>query len=327
MLWINLALAIIGVTATLSAFGGETWTKGEKPLLTRITRRGWLSLFCLAAVFVLGAGKEILQQRAATTLASERLRLEKENRDQSRQIAEQVERIAALQAQLGRAAAGLSETTDQIGRQQLASIETAFSIAVKAPRETDDAVVNVYAAPRIRIPSRFGEQMLLYWGDEFHFTFIPNEVAPARLATLSLDVGGHQYPLHDGHTTGFFERTIRVYGNTPTGMPAWIVNPDGVGNVSLKIFVRTTDSSQGQSEFRRLILTSPFSEFAKKRYKVTTTPILNVRATPVSSAAIRSRLAKGSFVRVLQAQEGWIEVLTPEGRQGWVESQYLGEIK
>ena len=105
--------------------------------------------------------------------------------------------------------------------------------------------------------------MLLYWGDEFQFTFVPTQVAPAMLATLSLDVGGHQYPLHDGQTRGFFERTIRVYGDSPAGMAAWILNPGGVDNVSLKIFVRTTDSSQGQSEFRRLILTSPFSEFPK----------------------------------------------------------------
>jgi hypothetical protein len=42
------------MAATLAAFGGETWTKGESPLLGRITRRGWPSLGYLLRALLLG---------------------------------------------------------------------------------------------------------------------------------------------------------------------------------------------------------------------------------------------------------------------------------
>jgi hypothetical protein len=56
---LNIALLVLGTVATLSAFGGETWTKEKKPLLNRITTRGWVSVFCLAGALILGAVKEV----------------------------------------------------------------------------------------------------------------------------------------------------------------------------------------------------------------------------------------------------------------------------
>jgi hypothetical protein len=57
--FVNIALLIIGTTATLAAFGGETWKRGAEPLLERITPRGWISLMCLLLVLALGTVKEI----------------------------------------------------------------------------------------------------------------------------------------------------------------------------------------------------------------------------------------------------------------------------
>jgi hypothetical protein len=56
---LNIALLVIGTTATLSAFGGETWEKEQKPIVERITKRGWVSLLCLAFALVLGVVKEV----------------------------------------------------------------------------------------------------------------------------------------------------------------------------------------------------------------------------------------------------------------------------
>jgi Sec-independent protein translocase protein TatA len=55
---INLALLVIGTTATLAAFGGKTWREGDEPILERITSRGWISILCLVMALALGAIKE-----------------------------------------------------------------------------------------------------------------------------------------------------------------------------------------------------------------------------------------------------------------------------
>jgi hypothetical protein len=223
MIFINIGIAFLGLGATLSAFGGDTWRKGSTSLISRITFRGWISLVCLVCVFSLGVYKEIQQRRESEEKEVQRVALANENRQQR-------EKITNLQSQIDESARGikqsaesLSDTTEEIGEQQLASLEAAFKLAIKIPRETD--------------------------------------------------------------------------------------------------------SSQGQSEFRKLVLTSPFSEFAKRIYKATTADILNLRSNPDSRGQIISRLAKGSFVRILQEVDKWTEVMTPEGRQGWVASEFLGQIK
>lgn len=69
---LNVLLLILGSVATLSAFGGDTWNKGKEPLLQRITPRGWVSLFCLAAALVLGTVKEVKSGRDETKIKRER---------------------------------------------------------------------------------------------------------------------------------------------------------------------------------------------------------------------------------------------------------------
>jgi hypothetical protein len=56
---LNISLLIVGAMATLAAFGGETWRRGEEPILKRITVRGWISLFCLVLALSLGIVKEL----------------------------------------------------------------------------------------------------------------------------------------------------------------------------------------------------------------------------------------------------------------------------
>ena len=62
-------------------------------------------------------------------------------------------------------------------------------------------------------------------------------------------------------------------------------------------------------------------------YKATAPSKLNVRANPEATAPVRSRLTRGSFVRVLQTQGDWSEVRTPEGRRGWVTAESLKQIE
>jgi hypothetical protein len=328
MLTLNLLLALFGLIGSLAAFGGETWVKGGTQILRRITKRGWVALFCLLIAFVLGGVKEVALSRASKVEIAEKKKLQAENKQQAAQIAKQLEQITRLQEKLEVSTQELAKTTGQIGEQQLASIEAAFELAIKRPRETDDAFVEIRGQPIVYIPSRRNNEMLLYWGDQFHFVLLSDrDISASELSSLKLEVGGRTYPLHDGAGTGFFEETLRIYGDSSRPMQTRILNPLRLTDVEVKIFVRTTDSSQGQEEFRRIILNSPFREFAQMVYKCTRADVLNVRTNPDISAPIRSRLARGSFVRVLQTQDNWTEIRTPEGRQGWVGSQYLVEIE
>jgi hypothetical protein len=68
---LSVLLLVIGTVATLSAFGGESWTKGKTPIWKRITNRGWISLACLAAALALGTAKEILSSRESAKSALE----------------------------------------------------------------------------------------------------------------------------------------------------------------------------------------------------------------------------------------------------------------
>lgn len=375
-LLINIFLAIFGLGATLSAFGGATWIKGTKPLLKRITYRGWISLTCISLAFSIGIFKEINNHNKNIEKAIIEDSLRKQASEKQEKIDEHVVLIAQLQSQIAqsqkdvtKSAKSLVDTTKQLGNQQLSSIEAAFSMAVKVPREMDDWVINLNGENKQIIPSRLGGKMLLYWGDIFDYTFVPPRQlkkpekpeppkkqseynnyqrdmqvynhqyerymrekllraspSPKDLASLKLRAGEREYSLHDGKTDSYYSKSIRIYNDNPKPMEATILNPKELANVKIKIFVRSTDSTRGQKEFRRLVLNSAFNEFAKNKYKVTLADILRMRETPSKSARILSQLPHGSFVKVLQTSDGWSEVLTPEGRQGWAASEFIGEI-
>jgi Bacterial SH3 domain len=320
-LLLNIVLALLGLTGTLAAFGGETWRKGDQPLLERVTKRGWLALTCLILAFSTGVVKEVRAYRAANDAQAAKEAAEARSAEQQKKLDAQLAQIQDLQRRLGEASDAQRQMTERLAEQQLGSIEAAFKLAIKAPRETDDAVVNLNGQLVFAIPSRVNPQMQLYWGDQFEYSYAPGPSTDEALDSLELQVGERRYRMDKR------SETIRIWGSSPRPMAARILNPRGLNGVGIKIFVRTTDSSQGQQEFRRLILSSPFAEFAKKQYKTVNGDIVRVRATPDTNGMVRSQLTRGSFVRVLQTNDPWAEVLTPEGRQGWMMAETLGEIE
>lgn len=61
----SLALLLLSGLGTLAAFGGKTWIDDDRPLLRRITRRGWISLLCLTLAIGVGIVKNLDEGRAA----------------------------------------------------------------------------------------------------------------------------------------------------------------------------------------------------------------------------------------------------------------------
>jgi hypothetical protein len=99
-LLLNIALAVFGLTSTLAAFGGETWRRGDQPLLERVTARGWLALSCLLLAFATGIAKEVRTHQASNQSLLAKQVAERENRTQRAQLAKQLAKIEDLQGQL-----------------------------------------------------------------------------------------------------------------------------------------------------------------------------------------------------------------------------------
>ncbi len=340
ILLINVAIAAFGLGAMLLAFGGDTiidsefsfggdqWTTGKSAsLFKRITARGWFSLLCLSIAIGLVVVKEKVMKQTAldevVTIAS----LEEENTRLKQRVAKQVSDIAVLQMQVSQAGKSASELDALIETHHLKSIEAAFSLSAKPLRERDEAVVQIDGRAQIPIPSRHQEQMRLYGGDRFYFsTFIP-ERSETELQSIQLEVGGKPYPLFNEKISGFFERTLRLPGNPLIRESASINNPLLLDNMTIKIFIRPKGSSHKEGIFKELVLNSPFSELALKAYEVVKADMLNMRSLPMGNANLVSRLPKASFVRIVQKKPNWTEVITPDGKQGWVTSKFLGKIE
>ncbi len=340
LLLIDSAIAFFGLCAFLLAFsgttigestllfGGDRWTTDEgAPFFKRITARGWFSILCLLAVIGLVVGKQALKEQMDLDEVATRIKVEGENTILREQITKHIENILVLQKESGRANQTLSGINEEIEAHHLLAMQAAFMLTFKPSRDKDEAIVQIDGRDTIPIPSRFRDQMVLVGGDQFYFaTFIENASA-LDLQMLQLELGDKRYPLFEGPVQGFFERTLRLPGNPILAVPAVISNPLGLRNIWLKIFVRPKDVIQEDEVFKSLILESPFSKEAKKKYKITTADMLNVRSMPSPSAVLVSRLPRGSFVQKIQENNAWLEVKTAEGKQGWVTRRFVSEIE
>ncbi|MBN4054385.1 SH3 domain-containing protein [Nitrospira defluvii] len=337
---IDIALALFALAAFFAAFGGNTmgessllfggdrWAEGEKvSMYRRITTRGWLAIFCLSITLVLAFNRVSVYEASVKDEKTRHAQLEEENTTLRELISNHVTKIIELKKKSEKAAEDVFGITSQIEAHHLLSIESAFKLSSKPVFEKDETLVHFNGQSEIPLLSRFQGQLHLVGGDQFYFSTFVNNISERELQSIQLEVGEKVYPLFDRPASGFFERILRLPGNPIVPMPATIRNPLFIDQLTLKIFIRPKNTFQGEDIFRALILNSPFSEYAKNIYKVTKADILNVRLDPSPSARVVSRLSRGSFIQKLQEQKGWIEVMTPGGKQGWVRGEFLAEIK
>ncbi len=143
--FLNLALLIIGTTATLCAFGGRTWHDGPEPILERITSRGWISITCLVLAFALGAAKEVhtehedekkkteadrKQAELTTQLAAAKAREDLANQrlDDLQKIDKLTqERLDETKVTLNDVRGNLKTTRDDLSQQSAASLVTSLA--------------------------------------------------------------------------------------------------------------------------------------------------------------------------------------------------------
>lgn len=142
-LLLNIALAVFGLTSTLAAFGGETWRKGEQPLLDRITPRGWLALSCLILSFVIGFTKEIRAYAAAIESTKAKELADRENAEQRRQLAELQQRLTASTIEQAKYAARIESLSGET--RDLVTGGRSYVWLVVAPVGAQDGLLPVMA--------------------------------------------------------------------------------------------------------------------------------------------------------------------------------------
>ncbi|MGA2891021.1 MAG: hypothetical protein ABSE51_23615 [Terracidiphilus sp.] len=150
---LNIALLAVGSAATLAAFGGETWKKGESPIYRRITVRGWVSLLCLALALFLGVAREILaaKENAAAKAEADKERVYLTNElNAAKQREETLDlRVADLseinklirnqlsdaQTTLGTVKTNLSTTTEALHDESLAGLVSSLTTSGQFVRD------------------------------------------------------------------------------------------------------------------------------------------------------------------------------------------------
>ncbi len=325
-----ISLAFTGTTIAESAlaFGGDQWTDTQASFYRKITARGWFSLIFLAIAIGGIVAKEKMKEQALRDEVALIENLQTENGEHRNRISKQALDIAELQMKLSKANQNLSENAEGIEAHHLKSFEAAFRLSGKSARGADQALVRFKGRASIPIPSQHFDQMRLSGGDQFYFATFIQGLSSRDLESIQLKIGDELYALFKGREKGFFERTLRLPGNPSKQTLAVLLNPLLLNNLTLKVIVKPKDALQGQSPFKDLVLSSPFSEHAKKMYKTTRADVLNMRSEPKAKTQLISRLPRGSYVRVLQNDMGkWTEAMTSDGKQGWVLSQFLSEIE
>jgi hypothetical protein len=261
---INLALLLLGTTAALAAFGGETWKKGDEPLHRRVTRRGWLALICMLATLTLGITKEIRNNAATAAAATKQRELENS-------LASTTADLRATRENLDRASTDLRDTRENLARATEELGETRAKLAAVEPnilqamlvataglrRESDFSTPTIRGQPVVPLLSgRTNSALFLYGGDLVDYHVFCSD-AGHRIAGLPssrrelgplliLRVGDTDYPLGE-------QGRQMIIG--PVGQPlkAAVLNPIGLQDCQLKILVESADRTREAAQIEPLI--------------------------------------------------------------------------
>jgi hypothetical protein len=257
---INVALLLLGFLGAVAAFGGETWHKGEEPVLKRITKRGWISISALSLTLALGIAKEFRARTAAEASAQAQSKLENQLRITNNQLItasasrdnlavqfqDANQTISLSNSALDKANAKLEKAQRAMAELRPDILEAMFRLTERIPREDDFAFVQ-FAGNSIEIPksSQTSGPLQLYGGDIFEYHLFCNE--RSRPVRLWLDTQFRRYEISGN------DRDIRVSGPIGQPMPARIINPERRRDCGMKIIVRSTDRTRTRTQFKELL--------------------------------------------------------------------------
>lgn len=164
---LKVLLLILGTISTLAAFGGDSWEKGEAPLLRRITPRGWLSLICLTLALAAGTRSAVLDSHASADdtaqLAAAQENLRKAN-DKLTELQQQSEASELIGLTAGRLLTQASLRVERPPGRGLDNdrVGLLFPGIPQVLRELVQVSVRFYPIPAI------SSEVLLYYGPDLN---------------------------------------------------------------------------------------------------------------------------------------------------------------
>jgi len=211
----------------------------------------------------------------------------------------------------------------------IAQLETMFPIAVRRDMDVDGTIMHIDGRHEIPIISyeKNYKPLELRWGDRFHY-YAYNENSTSReidsLGTLYLKLSnGITLPLK----LGYGEDEVRIPGNKPDPIFATIINPNRISDLGFKITIYSADRERGREMFKEALMKTSLSSRARDLYREINENGVWLRFTPSTNDNNRIRLLRdGTYVKVLETKRGFCKVRLPEGREGWVKSNYISKI-
>ncbi len=240
-------------------------------------------------------------------------------------------------------AEGTKATSEQIGKSTaeivttvqdaaLASLETMFPLAVRIDRDVDGTIMHLDGSVRQRLVSYDKDllPMKLHWGDRFHY-FAYRErggtIEPSTGVFLGVQsrTSSQRLALRLGP---YSEQELRIPGSSPKPMEAYLVNETGISGVALKITIYSADRERGRQEFRKALMNTALNSAARRIYLEVTGDGIKLRSEPSANGLVLRSIRQGTYVKVSSRSNGgeWSQIRLPEGREGWIKSEFLRQI-
>jgi hypothetical protein len=295
-MWLNFALSVLALGSTLSAFGGETWRKGEAAFIARVTWRGWLSLFFLLAAFGLGTLKEVRSDNAKAAADIQ----QKE-----------------MQRRLMQTQAALEMNLNSLSDEKFMLVEARFQSLSDISRQVFHGLTYLSAAPHQPVIDDMGEPLVIFAGDHIEAV---QDTSPGAL--VALRIGEELYQLEAPGAFGIKATAFAAKGRHSEPMAVSVDNIDKVKG-SIKWFVTSNATVRQDAEFKKLLARTEIPDKMKAMFQIVGVSGAVINAAPRADARVIERPDSGFLVKRIIKTPAWSEVQMPGGRTGWIRNEAL----
>lgn len=254
---------------------------------------------------------------------------------QDKIIQEQQKGTAQTIAIIDSSTTNLSQTIKEDGNRtrevvidaSIAELEGMFPLAVRIDRDVDGTIVHFNGEEEIPLISyeRNRESMKLMWGDRFHYyIFSDNSQEDIEgLGKIFLQLSNNRkLPIE----LSLHESEIRIPGSNPNEITAKFLNPNHIRGLHIKITIYSADRERGRELFKDALMNTTLSSRARQIYKELNKDGVRLRKAPNDRAEIFRTLREGTYLKVMKDTAGFSLVRLPEGRKGWVKSEFISKI-
>jgi hypothetical protein len=218
------------------------------------------------------------------------------------------------------------KTRETVLDASIAELEGMFPLAVRIERDVDGGIVSLNGQAEIPIISYEHNQEVLkfMWGDIFHYYIFYKDVPEKNLGKIFIQLSnGNILPLD----LSAKESSIRIPGSNPNSITGKFLNPDRLSGISIKFTVYSADRERGREIFKDALMKTVLSSRARKIYKELKVDGVRLRNSPNNQSKTIRTLKTGTYLKILKDSNSYSYIRLPEGREGWIKTECIGEIK